>query len=138
MAYVCNPSYLGDGDQKVSNSLSAWTGQEAGEKVGEMALTMHAHMNKWIKKKRPAWRVSETPSQIIKMLGVVLQACHHCYVRSINRKTMVQAGQGINAKRYLKNNKGKKDWQCGSNVRGPTWEVQGSEFKSQYHINNQL
>jgi hypothetical protein len=51
---------------------------------------------------------------------------------------MVQAGQGINAKRYLKNNEGKKDWQCGSNVRGPTWEVQGSEFKSQYHINNQL
>jgi hypothetical protein len=46
--------------------------------------------------------------------GVVMWACHPSYEERGNRSTAIQAGLGINTRPYLKNNKSKKVWRCGS------------------------
>jgi hypothetical protein len=43
-----------------------------------------------------------------KELGVVAHACHPCYEGSVNRRVTIQAGPGINAKPYFKNNQRKR------------------------------
>jgi hypothetical protein len=45
---------------------------------------------------RPAWlKVNETPSQLMKTLGVVVSTCDPNYLGSTNRRTVVQASLGI-------------------------------------------
>jgi hypothetical protein len=49
---------------------------------------------------QPRETVSETPSQIIKKLGIVVHAYYLRYMGSINRRMTVQASPGIKAKPY--------------------------------------
>jgi hypothetical protein len=49
-------------------------------------------------------QVYKTPFQLIKKLDMEVYTCHISSAESLNRRIIVQAGLGINAKPYLKNN----------------------------------
>jgi hypothetical protein len=77
---------------------------------------------------RSAWaKSSEDPLSTNKNLDIVVHACHPSYAGSINRRIMVQAGQSIKARPYLKNSKSKKDPGVAQvvRVRVPAWQTQG-------------
>jgi hypothetical protein len=58
-------------------------------------------------------------------LDVVVLTCHRGSMKSIDKRTVVQASLGINVRPYLKNNQCKKDWDMA--------QVEGPKFKAQYH-----
>jgi hypothetical protein len=62
---------------------------------------------------QPKLKVRETPISINKKMSVVVCVCHPSYKGSTDKRTVVQASPGINARSYLKNNKSeKKGWRC--------------------------
>jgi hypothetical protein len=65
--------------------------------------TQEAEIGRITVQGQPRQKVSETPIPI-KKSGVVLGACNPSYIEGINRRIMVQVGQGKNMRPYSKNN----------------------------------
>jgi hypothetical protein len=52
----------------------------------------------------PRQKSSGDPISINKKLSTMVSTCHPSYMGSINRRIVVQAGEGIHVRPYLKNN----------------------------------